>query len=309
MAAFHSIIETIGKTPLVRLNHLNVPSQAEIWCKMENFNPSGSLKDRIAIAMIDEAERAGRIKPGDVLIEPTSGNTGISLAFVAAARGYRLVIVMPESMSMERRKLLHYLGAEIVLTPAQRRMEGAVERAQALLEEIPNAFMPQQFDNDANPAIHYQTTANEIWEDTQGNIGVFIAGVGTGGSLCGTARGLKEKNPDIHVIGVEPAGSPVLSGGAPGRHLLQGLGAGFIPANYQGEVVDELCVIGDDEALSMARLLAKKEGLLVGISSGAAVVAALQAATRKEHRGKWIVPILCDTAERYFSTALFDGSL
>ncbi len=305
---YDSIVDTIGATPLVRIDKLAAEAgcKAHIAGKCEFFNPLSSVKDRIGAAMIAAAEQDGTIKPGATLIEPTSGNTGIALAFVCAAKGYRLILTMPESMSLERRKMLAHLGAEIVLTPAARGMTGAVEEAARLLGEIPGAVMCQQFDNPANPAIHEATTAVEIWNDTDGAVDVVIAGVGTGGTITGIGRALKAKKPGIKIIAVEPEDSPVLSGGKPGPHKIQGIGAGFIPKNFDASVVDEVLQIGNETALSTARRAARLEGLPVGISSGAAIAAALEVGARPEMAGKLVVVILPSFAERYLSTALFD---
>ncbi len=306
---YDDVTQTIGATPLVRLNRLpaQAGARAEILAKCEFFNPLSSVKDRIAVNMIDALQRQGRITPDTVLVEPTSGNTGIGLAFVCAARGIRLLLVMPESMSIERRKMFLLLGAQLELTPADRGMKGAVERATEIVEKNPNAIMPQQFENPANPEIHRRTTAEEIWADTEGKVDAFIAGVGTGGTITGVGQVLKERNPDIRIIAVEPAESPVLSGGKPGPHKIQGIGAGFVPKVLDTSILDEIMRIESDHALWTARQLAADEGLAVGISSGAAVAAALAVATREEMTGKRIVTILPDTAERYLSTALFEG--
>ena len=304
---YTSADQLIGHTPLLELTHIENAEnlEAKILAKLEYFNPAGSVKDRIARAMIDDAEATGKLKPGSVIIEPTSGNTGIGLASVAAARGYRIIIVMPETMSVERRRLVAAYGAQVVLTPGAEGMKGAIARAQALREEIPGSVILQQFENPANPARHYRTTAEEIWRDTEGGIDLFVAGVGTGGTVSGTGRRLKELNPAVRIAAVEPASSPVLSGGAPGGHKIQGIGAGFVPGNYDPSVVDLVVPVADDEAIATARLLASREGLLVGISSGAAAYAALQLAKREEYRGKTIVVLLPDTGERYLSTLLY----
>jgi cysteine synthase A len=305
---YDSIIDTIGATPLVRLSKLaaDAGAKADITGKCEFFNPMASVKDRIGFAMIEAAEMDGRIKPGATLVEPTSGNTGIALAFVCAAKGYRLILTMPESMSLERRKMLSHLGAEIVLTPAAKGMTGAVREAERLLGEIPGAVMCQQFDNPANPAIHEKTTAEEIWKDTDGKVAALVAGVGTGGTITGIGRVLKARNPDIRIIAVEPEDSPVLSGGAPGPHKIQGIGAGFVPKNLDRAVVDEILQIGNETAFAAARKAAKLEGLPVGISSGAAIAAALEVGACPDMAGKLIVVILPSFAERYLSTALFE---
>jgi len=305
---YDSIVDTIGATPLVRLPKLaaEAGAKAQIVGKCEFFNPLASVKDRIGLAMIEAAERDGRLKPGATLVEPTSGNTGIALAFVCAAKGYRLILTMPESMSIERRKMLSHLGAEIVLTPAAKGMTGAVKEAERLVAETPGAIMCQQFENPANPAVHQATTAQEIWADTDGKVDVVIAGVGTGGTISGIGRVLKEKNPNVKIIAVEPEDSPVLSGGAPGPHKIQGIGAGFVPGNLDRSVVDEILQISNETAFATARKAAKLEGVPVGISSGAAIAAALEVGARPEMAGKLIVVILPSFAERYLSTALFE---
>ncbi len=306
---YNSIVDTIGATPLVRFNCLpeDEGCKADILGKCEFFNPLASVKDRIGNAMIDAAETAGELQPGSVIVEPTSGNTGIALAFVAAARGYRLILTMPESMSMERRKMLYLLGAEIELTPATKGMPGAIARAEELLKEHPGAFMPQQFSNDANPEVHRNTTAEEIWQDTDGKVDVVISGVGTGGTLTGVAEVIKAKKPDFKMIAVEPEDSPILSGGVPGPHKIQGIGAGFVPDNLNSDMIDEVIQIGNETAFVTARRAAKSEGLPVGISSGAAIAAALEIGARPDMASKMIVAILPSFAERYLSTALFDG--
>ncbi|GEQ99225.1 cysteine synthase A [Iodidimonas gelatinilytica] len=305
---FESLTDLIGGTPLVRLAKLAAESgvKGDILGKCEFFNPLASVKDRIGLAMIEAAEASGQLKPGGVLVEPTSGNTGIALAFVAAAKGYRLILAMPESMSLERRKMLSLLGAEIVLTPASKGMKGAVEQANVLLSEIPGAVMPQQFENAANPQIHRLTTAEEIWRDTDGKVDVVVAGVGTGGTITGVGEVLKRRKPGVRLVAVEPEDSPVLSGGQPGPHKIQGIGAGFVPKILNTGIIDEVVKIGNETALSTARQAAKLEGLPVGISSGAALAAALEIAERPEFAGKTIVVILPSFAERYLSTALFD---
>ncbi|NLY89304.1 MAG: cysteine synthase A [Firmicutes bacterium] len=306
-----SLTELIGNTPLLELSNLGWKHKinAKILAKLEYFNPAGSVKDRIGYAMIKAAEDEGLLNrdcPGDhVIIEPTSGNTGVGLAMVAAARGYRLVLTMPETMSLERRKLLKALGAEVVLTPGAEGMNGAVKKALELAAQIPGSFIPQQFENPANPEIHRQTTAREIWEDTGGEVDIFIAGVGTGGTITGVGEALKEKKPIVKVYAVEPAASPVLSGGTPGPHKIQGIGAGFVPKVLNTGIIDGIIKVTDEEAMATARELAKTEGLLVGISSGAAAFAALQTARKPENAGKTIVVILPDTGERYLSTGLF----
>jgi cysteine synthase A len=306
---FDSITQTIGDTPLVRLNRLPRQHgvQAHILAKLEFFNPIGSVKDRIGVSMIDAAEAAGALDKDTVLVEPTSGNTGIALAFVAAARGYRLILVMPESMSLERRKMLALLGAELVLTDPAHGMRGAVGKAEELVRELPKAVMPQQFKNPANPEIHRRTTAEEIWNDTGGAIDAFVSGVGTGGTITGVGQVLKPRKPSLRIIAVEPEDSPVLSGGQPGPHKIQGIGAGFIPDVLDRSVVDEVVTVGNQTAIDAARELARLEGIPAGISSGAAVAAALEVGVRPEFAGKNIVVVLPSFAERYLSTALFEG--
>ena len=308
MAIHKSVSELIGKTPLVELTNYekNHNLEATIVGKVELFNPAGSVKDRIAKAMLDKAEAAGKLNSETVIIEPTSGNTGIGLSAIAAARGNRIIITMPETMSIERRNLMKAYGAELVLTDGSKGMKGAIARAQELSEEIPNSFIPSQFTNPANPEVHEVTTGPEIWADTEGKIDIFVAGVGTGGTLSGTGKFLKSKNPDIKVVAVEPAGSPVLSEGHGGAHKIQGIGAGFVPDTLNTEIYDEVLPITDEEAFEAGRELAGKDGLLVGISSGAAVAAATKLAQRPENKGKVIVAVLPDTGERYLSTAMFN---
>jgi len=307
MAIYNNITETVGNTPLVRLQRLAEGLDAEVLLKLEFFNPLNSVKDRIGRAMVDAAEADGVLLPGGVIVEPTSGNTGIALAFVARARGYRCILTMPESMSLERRKLLKLLGAELVLTPAEKGMKGAIARANEIAAATPNAFMPQQFENPANPEIHRKTTAEEIWRDTDGRVDAVVAGVGTGGTITGVAEVLKSRNPAFQAIAVEPSDSPVISGGAPGPHKIQGIGAGFIPKNLNVDIVDSIEQVSNDEAISMARRLSDEEGIAGGISSGAAVTAALRVAARPEMKGKRIVVIIPSMAERYMSTDLFKG--
>jgi cysteine synthase len=306
---YASITDTIGDTPLVRLSRLPTERKvhADILAKLEFFNPIASVKDRIGVAMVDALAAAGVLRPTTVLIEPTSGNTGIALAFVAAARGLRLILVMPESMSIERRKMLALLGAELELTPAPLGMKGAIARAEELAKTIPDAIIPQQFKNAANPAIHRRTTAEEIWTDTKGDIDIFVAGVGTGGTITGVGQVLKARKPDLRVVAVEPEDSPVLSGGQPGPHKIQGIGAGFVPDILDRSVIDEVVKIGNQTAIDTARATARLEGIPVGISSGAAIAAALEIGARPENVGQKIVVIVPSFAERYLSTALFEG--
>ena len=303
---FNDITETIGNTPLIRINKLTSGLDATILAKAEFFNPLSSVKDRIGLAMIEAAEKNGILKKGFVIVEPTSGNTGIALSFVAAAKGYKLILTMPDTMSIERRKLLKTLGAELVLTDGAKGMKGAIEKAEEIIAKTSNSFMPQQFKNPANPEIHQKTTAQEILADTEGNVDFFIAGVGTGGTITGVGKVLKEKNPNIKIIAVEPAGSPVLSGGNPGPHKIQGIGAGFIPEVIDRSIIDEIVAVSHENAGQISRRLAKEEGVLTGISSGANVWAALEVAKRPEAKGKTIVTVLCDTGERYLSTWLFE---
>jgi cysteine synthase A len=309
MPVYQNIIETVGNTPLVKLNRVTEGCVAEVYVKLESRNPLYSVKDRIGKAMIEAAEKEGILKPGGVIIEPTSGNTGIALAFVAAAKGYRCILCMPESMSLERRHLLKILGAELVLTPAELGMPGAIAKAEELHKATEGSFLPQQFNNAANPTVHYQTTGPEIWKDTNGAVDALVAGVGTGGTISGAGRFLKEKKPGFKAIAVEPKGSPVLSGGKPGKHKIQGIGAGFTPKNYHSDVVDEIIQITEDEAGEMARRCAREEGILLGISAGGNVFAAVEYAKRPENAGKKVVCIGCDTGERYLSTWLFQQYL
>lgn len=310
MKIYKNITELIGRTPLMEVTNIEQEKQlkARILIKLEYFNPAGSVKDRAALSMIQEAEKQGKIRPGALIIEPTSGNTGIGLAAVAASRGYRTVFVMPETMSVERRKLLAGYGARIVLTEGSKGMSGAIARAEELAAENDNAIVLGQFVNPANPEAHYRTTGPEIWEDTEGKIDLFVAGVGTGGTITGTGRYLKEQKPDLKVIAVEPAGSPVLSGGKAGPHGLMGIGAGFVPEILDTEIYDRICTVAEEEAYEAARLLAHREGILIGITSGAALHAAVQEAERPENEGKTIVALLPDTGERYLSTPLFQAN-
>lgn len=308
MGIYKKITDIIGGTPLLELTNIEKKYniEAKIVAKLEYFNPAGSVKDRIAKAMIDDAEAKGLLKPGSVIIEPTSGNTGIGLASVAASRGYRLIISMPETMSIERRNLMKAYGAELVLTDGSKGMKGAIEKAQQLAEEIPDSYIPSQFTNPANPAIHEKTTGVGIWDDTNGNVDIFVAGVGTGGTLSGTGAYLKSKNKDIKVVAVEPKGSPVLSEGTAGPHKIQGIGAGFVPETLNTGIYDEIITVENEDAFSVGRDIARTEGVLVGISSGAAVWAALELAKRPENKGKTIVALLPDTGERYLSTPMFE---
>ena len=305
--AYDSITGAIGRTPLVRVNSLAPEGGAEIYAKCEYFNPLNSVKDRIGWAMIQDAEKRGIINPESTIIEPTSGNTGIALAFVCAARGYRLTLTMPESMSVERRALLRCMGANLVLTPAADGMKGAINAAQELIDKTPNSWMPQQFDNPANPAIHEATTGPEIWEALEGNVDAIVAGVGTGGTITGVARYIKQRNPNFKAIAVEPVTSPVISGGKPGRHRIQGIGAGFIPKNLDTTLVDDVVTIDDEEAFEWGRKLAMHEGIVAGISSGGNMCAAAKVAARPEYKGKRIVTIMASLGERYLSTPLFGG--
>ncbi|MEK5279735.1 MULTISPECIES: cysteine synthase A [Paenibacillus] len=305
---YMSLTDLIGNTPLLEISKYSKTQNVEAWvlAKLESFNPAGSVKDRIGYALIKDAEERGLINKDSVIIEPTSGNTGIGLAFAAASLGYSLIIVLPDTFSIERRKLMLALGAELVLTPGTEGMSGAVRKAEQLAAEIPNSFIPQQFSNPANPEIHRTTTAEEIWRDTDGDVDIFIAGVGSGGTISGVGKALKEKNPAVQIVAIEPFDSPVLSGGRPKGHGIQGIGANFIPENYDNEVVDEIFQVRNDDAYSVSRALARTEGLLVGISSGAAVYAATQIAKRPENKDKTIVVILPDSGERYLTTTLFD---
>jgi cysteine synthase len=304
---YDNITKTVGRTPLVRINRLNEGNEATVLVKIESFNPLSSVKDRIGVAMIEAAEQAGLIGPDTVVIEPTSGNTGIALAFVCAAKGYKLMLTMPETMSIERRQLLAILGAEVILTEGPKGMKGAVEKAEELAKATPNSFIPQQFNNPANPEIHRKTTAEEIWEDTDGHIDYFVAGIGTGGTITGVGEVLKKRNPSLQVIAVEPTDSPVLSGGKAGPHKIQGIGAGFVPAILNRSVIDEIMTVKHENAGETAKRLAKEEGILAGISSGANLWAALEVAKRPEAAGKVIVTVICDTGERYLSTWLFQS--
>ncbi|MGN1089288.1 MAG: cysteine synthase A [Huintestinicola sp.] len=307
MKVYSAITELVGGTPLLELTGTEKAEglEAKLYAKLEYFNPAGSVKDRVAVEMIDDAEAKGLLKKGSVIIEPTSGNTGIGLAMVAAARGYRLIIAMPETMSIERRNLMKAYGAELVLTDGAKGMTGAIEKAEELAKEIPGSFIPSQFTNPANPQAHYKSTGAEIWNDTDGKVDIFVAGVGTGGTISGTGRYLKEKNPDVKVIAVEPKSSPVLSEGKAGPHKIQGIGAGFVPEILDTSVYDEIIAVDNDDAFAAGKAVARNEGFLVGISSGAAVYAAVQLAKRPENKGKTIVALLPDTGERYLSTPMF----
>ncbi len=302
---YDDITKTVGRTPLVRINNLTKGLHATVLAKLESFNPLACVKDRIGVAMIDAAERQSLIKKDTVIIEPTSGNTGIALAFVCAARGYKLILTMPETMSIERRQLLAILGAELVLTEGKKGMTGAVEKAEELARDMPNSFIPQQFKNPANPEIHRKTTAEEIWTDTDGNIDFFVAGIGTGGTITGVGEVLKARKPSVRIIGIEPEDSPVLAGGKPGAHKIQGIGAGFVPEILNRDILDEVILVRHEDAGKIARRLAKEEGILVGISSGAAMWTALEVAKRAGAAGKTVVALLPDTGERYLSTWLF----
>ncbi len=303
------ITQKIGNTPLIRLRNIVANHDTTILVKMESMNPLSSVKDRIGLAMINKGEQEGKIKKDTTIIEPTSGNTGVALAFVCASRGYKLVLTMPDTMSLERRKLLEILGADCHLTPGEKGMKGAVDEAQSLVKKIPNSFMPQQFKNPANPAIHRETTAKEIWRDTDGTVDIFVAGIGTGGTITGVGEVLKERKPSVQIIGLEPKDSPVLSGGKPGLHKIQGIGAGFVPDVLNRNIIDEIITVNHIDAGKCARELARREGILAGISAGANVWGALEVAKRKENQGKTIVTIICDTGERYLSTWLFEKDI
>ena len=308
MKIYEDITKTVGHTPLIRLNRMALGCRAEVVVKLESFNPLSSVKDRIGVAMIDDAENKGLLKEGSVIIEPPSGNTGISLAFVAAARGYRLILTMPDTMSIERRQLLTIFGAELVLTPGAEGMKGAIRKAEELAAETPGALIPQQFNNPANPEIHRQTTAEEIWDDTDGRADILVSGIGTGGTLTGVSEVIKKRKPDFKAVAVEPEGSPVLSGGQPGPHKIQGIGAGFVPGVLNRGIIDEVIKVSNEDAGITTRRLAREEGILAGVSSGAALWAGLEVAKRPENKGKMIVVVLPDTGERYLSTWLFKES-
>lgn len=308
MKTFSTVTELIGSTPLLEVKNIEqaMGLKARLLVKLEYFNPGGSVKDRVALAMVEAAERSGALKPGGTIIEPTSGNTGVGLAMVAAAKGYKAVMVMPETMSEERRRLIAAYGAQLVLTPGSEGMKGAIAKAQQLLEATPGAIIPQQFENPANPQVHYLTTGPEIWRDTDGAVDILVAGVGTGGTLSGTAHALKEHKPSVKAYAVEPASSPVLAGGKPGAHKIQGIGAGFVPKNYDASMADGIIEVSNDDAFAGARLMAHSQGVLVGISSGAALHAAIELAKKPENEGKTIVAVMPDTGERYLSTQLFE---